>query len=130
MITNGLNFTETQRKAAIYGLYQIARSDFEFDDTEIDFLKKIGESLGEVFDHMSISNLIVENASSQINSLKTFNKKQKEWFVVASYSMINSDNKLFDEEFNVANGLFKAMGISQEKAVSLISNLGNGVNYY
>ena len=125
-----LLFTQNQKEAAIYALYQIARSDEDLAEEEISFIKDVGLKLGEVFDYMSVSSLIVKNSSQHITELKNFSEKQKGWFIVAVYTLINSDSRLFDEEFCMANGFFNAMGISKEDAVNLVSHSKSGLKFY
>lgn len=72
-----LNFTQKQKEAALFALHQIARSDNDLAENEINFLKRIGESIGEVFNHLSISSLITGNSSNQISELKNLSKSQK-----------------------------------------------------
>jgi len=129
-LSGSLRFTNPQKEAAIYGLYQIARSDSELAENEIDLITKVGELLGEVFDHMSISKLIVKNSYEHVNELMKFSDVQKEWFIVASYAMINCDNKLVEEEFTIAHGFFQVMGISSEKATDVIKKMDNGISFY
>jgi len=127
---NNLRFDSEQKQAAIYALYQISKSDDYLDETEIEFLSRVGELLGEVFDHLSISKLMVKNSPEHMHALMTFNSAQKEWFVIAAYAMINCDDKLFDEEFTMAQGFFNVMGINSEKAQEIISKLDSGVRFY
>lgn len=127
---NSLRFTTEQKQAAIYALYQISKSDNHLDENEIAFLTRVGELLGEVFDHLSISSLLVKNSPEHLNSLMTYNSAQKEWFVIAAYAMINCDDKLFDEEFTVAQGFFNVMDIDAAKAQSIISKLNSGVRMF
>ncbi|MFK7755712.1 MAG: hypothetical protein AB8B53_02145 [Flavobacteriales bacterium] len=125
-----LALTEAQKEAVIYALYQIARSDNDLVDSEVSFLSAVSEQFGQVFDHLSVSKFITKNSSEQFKMLCTLNDAQKDFFVVATYAMINQDDKLLDEEFSLTNQFFRAMGIAHEKAVMTISSLNDNVRFY
>jgi len=127
---NYLRFTQEQKEAAIYALYQISRSDEFLDESEIEFLSRVGDLLGEVFDHLSITKLMVKNSPEHLSSLLTYNAAQKEWFVIAAYAMINCDNKLFDEEFTMAQGFFNIMGINSDEASRIVMKLDSGLRLF
>ena len=71
-----------------------------------------------MFNHLSISSLITGNPSNQISELKNFSKSQKEWFVTASFSIINCD-----EKFTVSNAFLRIMDISNEEVVQIVSKV-------
>ncbi len=118
-----LRFTIEQKQAAIYALYQISKSDSDLAESEIEFLSRVCELLGEVFDHLSISKFLVKNSPVHLHALMTYNSAQKEWFVIAAYAMLNCDSKLFDEEFTVAQGFFNVMNIDKDNAQKMIAKL-------
>ncbi len=127
---NKENFTQEQKEAIIYSLYQIARSDEDLADDEVAFIKVVGDFLGEVFDYMSINSFISKSALVYMKTLNELTECQKEWYVVAVYSLINSDQKLFDEEFSVSNGFLNGMGITTARANAIISKIEGGLDYY
>jgi len=121
MGSSDLKFTEKQKEAAVFGLYQISLSENDLPEDEIVFLKRIGSKLGKVFNHRSISSFLTKNSSKQISELRRFSKAQKEWFVLAAFPMINPDKILFDEEFTVSTAFLKVMGISSKEAFRIVS---------
>ncbi len=129
-MTKSLRFNQEQKQAIIYALYQISKSDDHLDESELQFLSRVGELLGEVFDYLSISKLLVRNSPDHLRALMTFDDAQKEWFVIASYAIINSDDKLYDEEFTMAHRFFNVMDMSSEKAQEIIRKLDSGVRFY
>ncbi|MEJ6796930.1 MAG: hypothetical protein QNK63_09480 [Flavobacteriales bacterium] len=121
MENSDLKFTEKQKEAAVFGLYQMSLSDNDLAEDEIVFLKRIGSKLGNAFSHFSISTFITENSSKQISELRRFSKEQKEWFILAAFSMVNPDTILFDDGFTVSTAFLKVMGISNEEAFHIVS---------
>ncbi len=130
MNLNHLGLTEKQKEAIIYALYQIARSDNELVDSEISFITAVSEKLGTIFNHLSVSTFITKNSSEYFKILCTLNKQQKEFFIIATFTMINKDDRLLDEEFSLTNQFFRAMGIKSEEAVTIISRIKEKVKFY
>jgi len=77
--------------------------------------------LGKVLNYLSISFFLTKNASKQVSELRRFSIAQKEWFVLAAFSMTNSDKMRFDEEFTVSTAFLKVMGISSKEAFRIVS---------
>jgi hypothetical protein len=110
-------FNEKQKKAILYSLYIVARSDNELHKTEIQFLEEIGAMLGCKLNDDFFMDLDNYMESREIFSiLKSLTDSQKEWYIVTAITMIQVDGKSLKKENEYTSTFFSQMGITQKWA--------------
>ena len=118
-----IELAEKQKEAIVYALYQIVKNDVEKVTSEVSFLSNFTEELANVFDQISISNIIVNNSSEHLKKLRDLNKEQQAFFISATLTIINKDERILKEPYSLTNQFFRVMGIASENAYATFSKM-------
>jgi hypothetical protein len=113
-------FTDDQKRAILYSLLLIAKSDGEYHQNEklnLDITAQFLNYNLNDFKFLQYPSLGVETMYQELNAL---NSKQKDWYVLSTYGMINADFQYKQVEDNFANHFFEKMGISEEYINKLV----------
>ena len=109
------SFTDEQKKAILFSLFDIANSDDEFHAKEIEFFDQIGKLLNYPTGESILDEYLEADKEKVFESLNDFSESQKDWYIVIVYGMIHADGKVLDEELADAERFLIGMGISKER---------------
>jgi hypothetical protein len=109
------SFTDEQKKAILFSLFDIANSDDEFHAKEIEFFDQIGNLLNYPTGESILDEYLEADKEKVFESLNDFSDSQKDWYIVIVYGMVHADGKVLDEELADAERFLEGMGISKER---------------
>ena len=110
------SFTDEQKKAILFSLFDIANSDNEFHAKEIEFFDQIGNLLNYQTGENILDEYLEADKEKVFESLNDFTDSQKDWYIVTVFGMIHADGKVLDEELADAERFLSGiMGISKER---------------
>ena len=109
------SFTDEQKKAILFSLFDIANSDDEFHAKEIEFFDQIGNLLNYPTGESMLDEYLEADKAIVFESLNDFSDSQKDWYIVIVYGMVHADGKVLDEELADAGRFLEGMGISKER---------------
>ncbi len=109
------SFTDEQKKAILFSLFDIANSDDEFHAKEIEFFDQIGNLLNYPTGESILDEYLEADKEKVFDSLNDFSDSQKDWYIVIVYGMVHADGKVLDEELADAERFLEGMGISKER---------------
>ena len=116
------SFTDEQKQAILFSLFDIANSDNEFHAKEIEFFDQIGSLLNYPTGDNILDEYLEADKEKVFESLNDFSDIQKDWYIVIVYGMVHADGKVLDEELADAERFLEGMGISKERISEAIKN--------
>ena len=113
-------FTNDQKRAILYSLLLIAKSDGEYHQNERLILDVTAQFLNYNLNDIKFLQYPSLGVETMYQELNTLNSKQKDWYILSTYGMINADFQYKQVEDNFANHFFEKMGISEEYINKLV----------
>lgn len=111
-------FTDPQKRAILYSLLLIAKSDGEYHLNEHMNLSATAQFLNYI-DINSLQSPCLD-LETMIHQLNTLNSNQKDWYILSTLGMIQADFEYKEIEDAYANHFYKQMGISEDYVNKLI----------
>jgi len=99
------SFTDEQKQAILFSLFDIANSDDEFHAKEIEFFDQIGNLLNYPTGDEILDDYLKADREKVFESLNDFSDSQKDWYIVIVYGMVHADGKVLDEELAISKRL-------------------------
>ena len=110
------SFTDEQKKAILFSLFDIANSDDEFHAKEIEFFDQVGNLLNYPTGENILDEYLEADREKVFKSLNDLSDSQKDWYIITVFGMIHADGKVLDEELTDAERFLSGiMGISKER---------------
>ncbi len=115
------SFNREQKAAILNCISLVGTRQGTPNKSELEFLLSSYKLLGLEMGDPSISQMQTKNEEYLINTLKTLDKDQQEWFIVALQSMILSNKTYIENKLGVAIDICNRMGISDDKYVEVVN---------
>ena len=107
-------FTDEQKKAILVSLYEIANSDQEFHQKELDYHKKISDFLDYSIGKSKLKRLLSKEKDHLYQLLSEFSESQKDWYVFNVVGMVYADGKVVEAEFDHVEKFLLSIGFSKD----------------
>lgn len=106
-------FTDNQKRAILYSLLLIAKSDGEFHEYERLNLDITAQFLNYNINDIKFLHYPSLGKETMYQDLSSLNSKQKDWYILSSIGMIHADFQYKEIEDAFAKYFFEKMGISE-----------------
>lgn len=106
-------FTDNQKRAILYSLLLIAKSDGEYHEYERLNLDITAQFLNYNINDIKFIHYPSLGKETMYQDLNSLNSKQKDWYILSSIGMIHADFQYKEIEDAFANYFFEKMGISE-----------------
>ena len=115
------SFNKEQKSAVLNCIALVGTREGTANEAELSFLTSSYKLLGLAMGDLSISQMQTKSENYLINTLKTLDKGQQDWFIVTLQSMVLSNKKDINKKLKVAIDICNRMGISDDRYVEVVN---------
>lgn len=113
-------FTDNQKRAILFSLLLIAKSDGEYHKYERLILDITAQFLNYNINDIKFLEYPSLGEETMYKHLNTLNSKQKDWYILSAFGMMSADFQYNETEDAFVNHFFNKMGISESYINKLV----------